>query len=203
MLGCWLSGQQSLRQGCGLAPLLLNSLCSAVLRVDVKRFSVSADVVKIWCTRRWRMKGDAKEASRKGEIGLAEPQPIWRMLLVNYGSIVSRSKNSLVQMVADVFGVCASFRLRASEDILETMCLMTKCMDRVTFETEAAGRVYKQASKFVHLVATVCISANVTVEVQPGRAAGQPTFQKVLTCHSTTSRPQCSGSTSGCPKQTS
>ena len=35
--------------------------------------------------------------------------------------------------------VCASFGLTVSEAKTETMCLMTKRMDRVTFVTEAAG----------------------------------------------------------------
>ena len=59
---------------------------------------------------------------------MAEPQPIWGMLY-----------NSLAKMMADILAVCASFGLTVSEAKTETMCLMTKRMDRVTFVTEAAG----------------------------------------------------------------
>lgn len=37
---------------------------------------------------------------------------------------------------------------------------MTKRMDRVTFVTEAAAQVYKQATTFVYLKATVCENAD-------------------------------------------
>ena len=53
-------------------------------------------------------------------------------------------------MMADIVAMCASFGLTVSEAKTETMCLMTKRTNRVTFVTEAAGQVYKQTAKFVH-----------------------------------------------------
>ena len=44
------------------------------------------------------------------------------------------------------------------------MCLMTKCMEKVTVVTEAAGQVYKQTAKFVYLGETVHENADLTVE---------------------------------------
>ena len=79
---------------------------------------------------------------KKGQITprrLAEPQPIWGMLYAEDAGIVSRSRNSLAKMMADIVAVYASFGLTVSEAKTKTMCLMTKRMDRVTFVTEAAG----------------------------------------------------------------
>ena len=74
---------------------------------------------------------------------------------------------SLTKMMADVAAVCASFGLTVSEAKTDTMCLMTKRMDRVTFVTEAAGQVYKRTAKFVYsyLGANVCENADLTVEI--------------------------------------
>ena len=77
------------------------------------------------------------------------PKPIWGVLYANDASIVSKSKNSLVKMMAVIVAICDSFGLTVWESYTETMCLMTKGMDRVTFVTEAADQVYKQAAKFV------------------------------------------------------
>ena len=53
--------------------------------------------------------------------------------------IVSRSRNSLAEMMTVIVAVCASFGMTVSAAKTETMRLMTKSMDRVTFVTEAAG----------------------------------------------------------------
>ena len=51
------------------------------------------------------------------------------------------SKNSRAKIMADIVAVCASFGLTVSESKTETMCLMTKRVNRVSFLTEAAGQV--------------------------------------------------------------
>ena len=95
---------------------------------------------------------------------MAEIQPIWGMLYADDAGIVSRSRNSLAKM-ADIVAVCASFGLTVSEAKTETKCLMTKRMNRVTCYTEAADQVYKPTAKFVHLGASVCENADLTVGI--------------------------------------
>ena len=144
---------QGLRQGCVLAPLLFNIFFTAVLRVAVERFSANADVVKDMVYSKVKDEkggGRSEGARKKGEINprrLAEPQPIWGMLYADDAGIVSRSRSSLAKMMVDIVAVCASFGLTVSEAKTETMCLMTKRMDRVAFVTEAAGQVYEQTAQ--------------------------------------------------------
>ena len=159
-----------LRQGCVLAPLLLNIFFTAVLRVVVERFSVNAAVKDMVCTKVKENKGGGKKRERpeKGrdilqETGGAETD-LGNAVCRRCG-IVSRSRNSLAKMMADIVAMCASFGLTVSEAKTDTMCLMTKGMDRVTFVTEAAGQVYKQAAKFVYLGATVCENIDLTVGI--------------------------------------
>ena len=71
-----------------------------------------------------------------------ELKPIWGMLYADDAGIVSRSRNSLAKMMVVIVAVSASFGLTVSEAETETMCLMTKGMDRLTFVTEAAGQAY-------------------------------------------------------------
>ena len=79
--------------------------------------------------------------------------------------IVSRSRNSLAEMMTVIVAVCASFGMTVSAAKTETMRLMTKSMDRVTFVTEAAGQVYKKTARLVNLGATVCENPDLTVEI--------------------------------------
>ena len=92
-------------------------------------------------------------------------KPISGMLYADVVGIVSRSRNSLAKMMTDIVSVCASFGLTVSEARTESMCLMTKGMDRVTFVPEAVSLVYKQTAKFVYLGATMCENADLTVEI--------------------------------------
>ena len=45
-------------------------------------------------------------------------------------------------------------------------------MDRVPFDTEAAGQAHKHPTKFVYLGATVCENADLIAGIKPERAAG-------------------------------
>ena len=80
---------------------------------------------------------------------MANPQPIWGTLCADGAGIVSRWKNSLANMMADIVAVCGLLVLRVSGAKTETMCLVAKRMDRATFVTEAASQVSKQSAKFV------------------------------------------------------
>ena len=140
--------------------------------VAVKRFIADADVKGMVCTNKVRGKKAAGKKLERPEKGrdipqeaMEGPKPIWGMLYADDADIVSRSRNSLAKMKTVIVAVCASFGLTFSEAKTETMCLMTKGMDRVTFVTEAAGQVCKQSAKFVYLGATMCENADLTVDV--------------------------------------
>ena len=156
-----------------IAPLLFDISFPAVLLVAVERFSADADVVRdMVCTNKVRGKKAAGKKLERPEKGrdipqeaMEGPKPIWGMLYADDADIVSRSRNSLAKMKTVIVAVCASFGLTFSEAKTETMCLMTKGMDRVTFVTEAAGQVCKQSAKFVYLGATMCENADLTVDV--------------------------------------
>ena len=134
----------------------------------------------------------------KPQETVTEPQPIWGMSYADDAGIVSRSRNSLAKM-ADIVAVCASFGLTVSLAKTETMCLMTKRMDRVTFVTEAAGQVYKQS-----LCTLGKLCAINTMLTLPLRSTGEccwPAYvSDGMVCHCTTSPPHRSGSKSGCSK---
>ena len=87
------------------------------------------------------------------------------MLYADYTGIVTRSRNNLAEMMADIVAVCASFGLTVSEAKTENMCLITKGDDRVAFDNESAGQVYKQTAKFVCLGVTVCDDADRTIDI--------------------------------------
>ena len=120
-----------------------------------------------------------KKGRHKPQGTVAEPQPMWGMLYADDAGIVSRSRHSLAKMLAGAVAMYASFGLAVSEAKTETVCPMTKGMDRVTFVTEAAGQVHKQSAKFVYLGATVCVRM-LTFTVEINRRVlltGQPTSQ--------------------------
>ena len=124
----------------------------------MKRFIADADVKGMVCTNKVREKknggGHKLQGPEKGRDNpqetVAEPKPIWGFLLcAEDAGIASRSRNSLAKMMTVIVAVCALFGLTVSEDKTETMCLITKGMDRVTFVTGAAGQVYKQTNRQV------------------------------------------------------
>ena len=92
-------------------------------------------------------------------------KPICGRLYADDAGIVSRSWNILANMMTVAVAVCAACGLIVADAKTETMCLMTKGMDWGTCVIEAAGQVYKQTAMFVHLVATVCENADLTVEI--------------------------------------
>lgn len=80
---------------------------------------------------------------------------------------------------------------------LEATRMVIKRIDRVDFgTTEGAGQVYKQATKFVLLGATVCEDADLYCRHQLARAADPPKVQTVV-CYGTACPPHRSGSTYG------
>ena len=87
------------------------------------------------------------------------------MLYADEASIVSRSRNSLANMMANIVAVCSSFG------------------QEVTFVSEAAGQVYIQTAKFVYTLGKML--------TLPSRSTGEwcwPTYVSGgVDCHCTTS----------------
>ena len=79
------------------------------------------------------------------------------MLYADDAGVVSQSPEKLRKMMGVIVVVCASFGLTVSEAKTEIMCLRTRGMAEFTaiFSVEAAGQVYNQTNKFIHLGGSV------------------------------------------------
>ena len=102
---------------------------------------------------------------------------------------VSRSRKGPAKMMAVIVAACASFGWTVSETRTETMCLMTKGMDVVTFATGAAGQGYNQTAKLAYLGAAVCEKADLTVEINWRVLLANVRLRHGMACHCRTSSP--------------
>ena len=150
---------------------------------------------------RGRERGGAEKGRNKLQETVAEPQLIWGMLCADDAGIVSRSRDSLAKMLADIVTVRGSLRLTVSEPKTESTCLMTKHMNRVTFVSQAAGQVCKQT-----IVPSLCTlgqqcARTPTLLLKSTGACCWPTYvPSGIVCHCTTSPRHRSGSNYGCSK---
>ena len=62
--------------------------------------------------------------------------------------------------------MCGSFGLTAAEAKTETICQITKRVDRVVFDTEAAGQVYKAPG--LCTLGSLCENVDHTAEINRG-----------------------------------
>ena len=109
---------------------------------------------------------------------VTQPQPIWGMLYADDAGLVSSLRNNPTKMTVDLFAVSGSFGSTVSEAKTDTMCLITKRMERVTFVTEGTEKP-----------STVCTLGNCVRERRAYNLCGpasQPTFQ---TAYFTIARP--------------
>ena len=138
ILGYKFDVEQSLRQGCALAPLLFNMFSTKVLRVAENRFLT--DVAIMYNTvqpQRNTDKGEKKGTPRAikvdqqgGEEEEKEAQRLWGMLYADDAGIVSRSSERLERMMTVIMTGYSVFGLMVSEAKTETMCLQTKYGER-------------------------------------------------------------------------
>ena len=102
------------------------------------------------------------------------------MLYADDVEVVSQSPEQLKKMMGVIVVVCAAFSLIVSEVKTEIMCLRAKGMPESTstFSVEAAGQVYSQANKFVHLAVNVNHNVDLSVEVDRGIRNAWCSFRK-------------------------
>ena len=89
------------------------------------------------------------------------------MLYADDAGVVSQSLEQLRKMVGVIVALCVAFGLTVSEAKTEIMCLRTKGMPESTdkLSVEAAGQMYNQTNKFVHLGGDVNHNADLSIEV--------------------------------------
>ena len=107
--------EQSLRQGCVLALVLLNIFYTAVLRVAEKRFTADAIMDSMVQLPRMKEEGGGKEGkTRTGRVDGQKKeaaQTLWEMLYADDAGIVSRSPEGLEKMMTVIVTACAAFGL--------------------------------------------------------------------------------------------
>lgn len=114
-----------------------------------------------------RKRGTPGKRQDEPQRTVAERQPIWAMMNADDAGIASpdRAKH-IYMMMADIVPYRAFVWIKiVSESKAETMCLMTKRMDRATFVTEPTRQMYKQTATFVYIWVIVCENADLAVEI--------------------------------------
>ena len=157
----WFAVEQSLRQGCVLAPLLLfNIFFAAAINVASTRLKADEGIMDALVHLRKK-----RGAGGAGESVLATP--LWVMLYADDAGVVSRSSEQLRKMMEGIVVVCAAFGLTVSEAKTVIICLRAKGMPEYTasFSVEAAGQVHNQTNEFVCLGENVNHNADLVIEV--------------------------------------
>lgn len=123
--------KQGLRKGRVLAPLLLNSYITAVLRVAETRSVADAAVVNnIVQLQRKKEQGERKRCKTRAgnadggeKIKKEEVHSLWGLRYVDDADIAARPRGDLDMMVSMVVLSCASFGPTASETKTEIVFL--------------------------------------------------------------------------------
>ena len=115
--------EQGLRQGCVLAPFLLNIFFAAVTHVAYTRFEADKGIMDA-------LEGLKKKAwvGGRGETTAGEPAPatsLWGMLYADDAGVVSKLHEQLRKMMDVIVTVCAAFGLTVSEAKTEICLLYT------------------------------------------------------------------------------
>ena len=161
----WFAVEQSLRQGCVLAPLLFNIFFAVVINVASTRFNADKGIMDALVHLRKKREATGRGEATTRELVLATP--LWDMLYADDAGVVSRSLEQLRKMMGLIVVVCAAFGLTVSEAKTEIMRLRAKGMPEptATFSVEAAGQVYNQTNEFVYLGGNVNHNADLSIEV--------------------------------------
>ena len=151
----WFAGEQGLRQGCVLAPLLFNIFFAGIINMAYTRFKANQNIMDALVHLRKK-----KGAEGQGEATAGESVPatlLWGMLYADDAGVVLQSTVLLRKMMGVIVVVCVASGLTVSEAKTEIVCLHTKGMSEstTTFSVEAAGQVYNQKNEFLYLAGNV------------------------------------------------
>ena len=158
--------EQGLRQGCVLAPLLVNIFFAAIIdNVASKCFKADKGILDALVHLR-KKRGGGRGQATVGESVLVTP--LWGMLYTDDAGVVSQSPEQLRKMMEVIVVVCAAFGLTVSEAKAEITCfLRAKGMPKstATFSVDAAGQVYNQTNEFIYFGGNVNHNAYLSIEV--------------------------------------
>ena len=151
------------RQGCVLAPFLLNIFFAAVINAASTRFKADEGIMDALVHLRKKRGAEGQGETTVGESVLATP--LWGMLYADDAGVVSRSPEQLRKMMEVIVVVCAAFGLTVSEAKTEIMFTREGMpVPTATFSEEAAGQVYNQTNEFIYLGGSVN-NADLSIEV--------------------------------------
>ena len=182
----WFAVEQSLPQGCVLAPLLFNIFFAAVINVASTRFKADKGIMDALVHLRKKRGAGGRGEATAGESALATP--LWGIFYADDAGVVSQSPEQPRKMMGVIVVVCAAFGLTVSETKTEIMCLRAKGMPEstATFSVEAAGQVYNQTNEFAYLGGNVNHNAD---PLHRGRPAHTQRMVQLPEVHPRTVRP--------------
>ena len=161
----WFAVEQGLRQGCVLAPLLLNFFFAVFINLASTCFKADKGIMDALIHLRKKRGARGRGEAAVGESVLATP--LWGMFYADDAGVVPQSPELLRKMMGVIVVACAALGLTVPEAKTEIMCLRAKGIPEstTTFSVEAAGQVYNQTNEFVYLGGNANQNADLSIEV--------------------------------------
>ena len=137
----WFAVEQSLRQGCVLAPLLFNIFFTTIINVSCTRFKADEDIMNALVHLNKKTGARLRVEATAGKQALATS--LWSILYADDIGVASQSTEQLRKMVVVIVVVWAAFGLTFSDAKTEIMCSRTKGMSEVPaiFSADADGQI--------------------------------------------------------------
>lgn len=93
-------------------------------------------------------------------------EPLSGMMYANDAGIVTRSPESLENMMPATVGVSGLMGLKGSKPTTRIMCLFPKGVEECLLRVNIGDQIYKQIIKFVYLGGTICEGGKMKKEME-------------------------------------